>query len=347
MMFGGSVKGGQVLGTYPDDLTDDGPNTLGRGRLIPTTSWDACFTSIASWLGIQKKSWSSICPNCFNFPESHFFDPNDVFHDIPLPAPTASPPTDYPTTSPSEGPSKSLHPSISLSTSPSVAPTFSPSNSPSDNPSRSHSNAPLKHPSRSHSNAPSKHPSITFSTLPSVTPSLHKSMAPSLFPSKLLSYSPSKNPTPISSMSPSATPTIPVCKENANVQFLFKVKPNGKAVLGACSWLAAKTEKSEKSSKKICLNRVDYLATDTETFSPAQIVCKLTCESCDPCYENPSSKYFRVLKDDSPVTSTCAKLTGTAVKKYCSRSASGGGYPSAKVVCPVTCSSITGQCLNV
>ncbi len=26
------MKGGQVLGTYPDDITDQGPLTLGRGK---------------------------------------------------------------------------------------------------------------------------------------------------------------------------------------------------------------------------------------------------------------------------------------------------------------------------
>ena len=36
---GGSVKGGQILGDYPDNLTDDGPLTLSRGRMIPTKPW--------------------------------------------------------------------------------------------------------------------------------------------------------------------------------------------------------------------------------------------------------------------------------------------------------------------
>jgi len=338
MMFGGSVKGGQVVGTYPDDLTNDGPQTLGRGRLIPTTSWDACFTSIASWLGIQKNDWLSVCPNCYNFPDDHFFDANDLFHEIPPPAPTSSPttspPTGYPTTSPSEGPSKSLHPSITLSTPPSVTPSLSQSSSPSGIPSGSSSHA------------PSNYPSIAFSTSPSVSPSLHKSMAPSLFPSKFVSYNPSKSPTQISIMLPSASPTIPVCTENKKDKFVFKIK-KGNVVYRLCSWLAAKKAKNEKSSKKICNKNVEYFATDTQTFSPAQVVCKLTCDSCDPCYENPLSKYFQKMKDDLSVTSTCTKLTGTAIKKFCSKSASGGGYPSAKVVCPVTCSGITGTCLNI
>jgi len=39
MMMGGAVNGGNVIGQYPDDLTDDGPLTLSRGRMIPTTPW--------------------------------------------------------------------------------------------------------------------------------------------------------------------------------------------------------------------------------------------------------------------------------------------------------------------
>jgi uncharacterized protein (DUF1501 family) len=29
---GGSVKGGRILGEYPEDITDEGPLTLGRGK---------------------------------------------------------------------------------------------------------------------------------------------------------------------------------------------------------------------------------------------------------------------------------------------------------------------------
>ena len=29
--LGGSVKGGEILGKYPEDITDEGPLTLGRG----------------------------------------------------------------------------------------------------------------------------------------------------------------------------------------------------------------------------------------------------------------------------------------------------------------------------
>jgi hypothetical protein len=43
---GGSVKGDQILGDYPDDLTDTGRLNIGRGRLIPTTSWEATWNAM-------------------------------------------------------------------------------------------------------------------------------------------------------------------------------------------------------------------------------------------------------------------------------------------------------------
>ena len=37
--MGGDVKGGKILGKYPDDLLDT--LNIGRSRIIPTTSWDS------------------------------------------------------------------------------------------------------------------------------------------------------------------------------------------------------------------------------------------------------------------------------------------------------------------
>eukprot|EP00956_Cyclotella_meneghiniana_P012269 scaffold17437_cov79-Cyclotella_meneghiniana.AAC.1 len=54
MMFGGDVKGRQIVGSYPGNLTDDGELSLGRGRMIPTTSWDAVFLPLAEWAGVEE-----------------------------------------------------------------------------------------------------------------------------------------------------------------------------------------------------------------------------------------------------------------------------------------------------
>lgn len=83
MLLGGSVKGGQILGEYPHDLTDDGPLTLGRGRMIPTTPWDAVFHGIATWLGVPESQMADVVPNMKNFDSSILFNDNDMFNGPP------------------------------------------------------------------------------------------------------------------------------------------------------------------------------------------------------------------------------------------------------------------------
>jgi uncharacterized protein (DUF1501 family) len=44
---GGAVRGGQVLGEYPRDLSLGGGLDIGRGRMIPTTSWEHTWNGVA------------------------------------------------------------------------------------------------------------------------------------------------------------------------------------------------------------------------------------------------------------------------------------------------------------
>lgn len=55
-VFGGDVKGGRILGEYPRDFAES-TSTLdvGRGRLLPTTSWDALWYGITQWFGITDQ----------------------------------------------------------------------------------------------------------------------------------------------------------------------------------------------------------------------------------------------------------------------------------------------------
>jgi hypothetical protein len=55
------VKGIQILGEYPDDLTGTGPLNIGRGRLIPTTSWEA----IGMRLRVGLESPMNACQMCY------------------------------------------------------------------------------------------------------------------------------------------------------------------------------------------------------------------------------------------------------------------------------------------
>lgn len=78
IMMGGGIKGGQIVGTYPS-IKEGAPLNIGRGRIIPTTSWEAVFLPLAEWAGVGSAEFDYICPNRDNFPETHFFPAADLF----------------------------------------------------------------------------------------------------------------------------------------------------------------------------------------------------------------------------------------------------------------------------
>ena len=62
--MGGDVAGGKIMGQYPSDLTEKGPLNVGRGRFIPTTSWDAVWNGVAQWMGVTAEAELDYClPN--------------------------------------------------------------------------------------------------------------------------------------------------------------------------------------------------------------------------------------------------------------------------------------------
>lgn len=62
--FGGAVHGGVIHGEYPSDITASGPLNLGRGRLIPTLSWESLFNPIIEWMGVVSDEDLDYCmPN--------------------------------------------------------------------------------------------------------------------------------------------------------------------------------------------------------------------------------------------------------------------------------------------
>ncbi len=79
MMFGGAVKGGKILGEYPRSFDPNEEWMLGRGRVIPTTPWDAVFKGIARWAGVPVHKQHDVCPNLINF-GSFKFEDNDMFY---------------------------------------------------------------------------------------------------------------------------------------------------------------------------------------------------------------------------------------------------------------------------
>ena len=83
-LMGGGVRGGRMVGEYPSDLTETSPLNigLGRGRLIPTTSWDAVWHGVVQWMGVTSPEDMNIClPNLNNTVNKVFppFTQGDLF----------------------------------------------------------------------------------------------------------------------------------------------------------------------------------------------------------------------------------------------------------------------------
>ena len=88
-MLGGSVNGGKVMGKYPDDMRPaDSPlvtrNGGGRGRFIPTTSWDAVWNGVLEWMGVDSGAEMDYClPNAANTVDTDkgfkIFSKDDLF----------------------------------------------------------------------------------------------------------------------------------------------------------------------------------------------------------------------------------------------------------------------------
>eukprot|EP01125_Pyxidicula_operculata_P014512 TRINITY_DN483_c0_g1_i1.p1 TRINITY_DN483_c0_g1~~TRINITY_DN483_c0_g1_i1.p1 ORF type:complete len:1976 (+),score=486.97 TRINITY_DN483_c0_g1_i1:20-5947(+) len=76
---GGKVRGGQILGQYPNTLTDDGTDSIGRGRFVPTTSWDGIWKGLVEWFGVEESQLASVLPNLDNFPSSGIYSQDDIF----------------------------------------------------------------------------------------------------------------------------------------------------------------------------------------------------------------------------------------------------------------------------
>jgi uncharacterized protein (DUF1501 family) len=68
-VLGGPVRGGKIYGQFPI-LSTGGPQDVGRGRLLPTTSVDAYGAEMASWFGVPSSELTTVFPNAGNF-----FDP--------------------------------------------------------------------------------------------------------------------------------------------------------------------------------------------------------------------------------------------------------------------------------
>jgi uncharacterized protein (DUF1501 family) len=63
-LMGGAVKGGKIHGQYPSDITENSVVNVGRGRLMPTSSWESMLNGVAQWMGLETELELNECmPN--------------------------------------------------------------------------------------------------------------------------------------------------------------------------------------------------------------------------------------------------------------------------------------------
>jgi uncharacterized protein (DUF1501 family) len=65
-IYGGAVKGKDIYGSLPE-IAVDGVDTIGQGRLIPTTSVDQYAGTLAKWFGLTDAQINTIFPNLVRF----------------------------------------------------------------------------------------------------------------------------------------------------------------------------------------------------------------------------------------------------------------------------------------
>ena len=66
----GALDGGKMLGTFPDDLSNDGPLVFPPGIVIPTLSWEGLWDPIARWFGVPDESLENVLPNRADFEDN-------------------------------------------------------------------------------------------------------------------------------------------------------------------------------------------------------------------------------------------------------------------------------------
>ena len=81
VMLGGGLRGGKVLGQYPRYMNESNPMNIGRGRLIPTSSWEAVWGPLAEWMGVEPQDMAKVLPNAANFAAHQLFSVDDVFEE--------------------------------------------------------------------------------------------------------------------------------------------------------------------------------------------------------------------------------------------------------------------------
>jgi uncharacterized protein (DUF1501 family) len=62
LILGGAVNGGRFYGTAPV-IANNGPDDVGQGRLLPSTSVDQYAATLGRWFGISDTDLLAVLPN--------------------------------------------------------------------------------------------------------------------------------------------------------------------------------------------------------------------------------------------------------------------------------------------
>jgi uncharacterized protein (DUF1501 family) len=65
-VVGGAVKGGRFHGSLPA-FSVNGPDDVGQGRLLPTTSVDQLAATLAKWMDVSDTNLPLVVPNIGNY----------------------------------------------------------------------------------------------------------------------------------------------------------------------------------------------------------------------------------------------------------------------------------------
>ena len=65
-VLGGAVQGGKFWGTLPE-VSINGPDDVGQGRLLPTTSVDQLGATLATWMGVSATDLPKVLPRIGNY----------------------------------------------------------------------------------------------------------------------------------------------------------------------------------------------------------------------------------------------------------------------------------------
>jgi len=77
-VVGGAVNGSKMLGHYPESLADRSTWDVGRGRVLPTTPWEAPWNAISRWFGVSESQMPNVLPNVANFGADQLFVEEDL-----------------------------------------------------------------------------------------------------------------------------------------------------------------------------------------------------------------------------------------------------------------------------